>query len=66
MKRVQRPTNESNWLYKDTPDWGRLFVKEITLAPNDTEWAECIDADKVAWEEAHKVEEPEEPQEAEQ
>ena len=52
---------ENNWLYIDM-DNNRLFAKKVRLPANAPIWAECTEEEKLAWEEAHK---PEEPQEAE-
>lgn len=37
----------------------RNFVKSVYLGNNAEPWSECTDAEKTAWEEAHKVEQPE-------
>jgi len=57
--RIQQPSNGFDWLYKDEGEI-RLFAKEVSLPNNVADWAECTEADKEAWEEAHKVEEPQE------
>lgn len=46
----------SRWLYKDNGEY-RLFCKQVYHANNEV-WPECTDAEKQAWEEAHKPEEP--------
>ena len=51
-----------NWLYLEN-EYGRQFFKDAYLADNASEYPECSDAEKQAWEEAHK---PEEPQQAEE
>jgi hypothetical protein len=33
----------------------RNFVKSVYLGNNAEPWSECTDAEKTAWEEAHKV-----------
>jgi hypothetical protein len=35
----------------------RNFVKSVYLGATAEPWAECTEAEKLAWEEAHKVEE---------
>lgn len=39
----------------------RNFVKSVYLGNNAEPWEECSNEEKLAWEEAHKPEEPEEP-----
>ena len=58
----QTTTEPNNWLYIEDNN-GRQFFKEAYLADAQTEYPECTDAEKQAWEEAHK---PEEPQQAEE
>ena len=58
--REQTPKNPNNWLFRDTED-NRLFKKKVYLGKNDTEWDECTDEEKQAWEAEHPVPEPEEP-----
>lgn len=55
--REQTPKNPNNWLFRDTED-NRVFSKKIYLGKNDTEWDECTDEEKQAWEAAHPIEEP--------
>ena len=59
----QKPTNQSNWLFKDIQEGDRIFSKNVTIPIGQPEWEECTDAEKREWEEAHK---PEEPQQAEE
>lgn len=58
----QTTSNPDNWLYMEN-EYGRQFFKDAYLADNASEYLECTDAEKQAWEEAHK---PEEPQQAEE
>ena len=58
----QTTSNPDNWLYFEN-EYGRQFFKDAYLADNASEYHECTDAEKQAWEEAHK---PEEPQQAEE
>lgn len=58
----QTTSNPDNWLYLENK-YGRQFFKDAYLADNAIEYPECTDAEKQAWEEAHK---PEEPQQAEE
>lgn len=55
--RIQTPTTPDNWLFRDSED-NRLFKKKVYLGKNDTEWDECTDEEKQAWEAAHSIEEP--------
>ena len=57
----QTTSNPDNWLYMEN-EYGRQYFKDAYLADNASEYPECTDAEKQAWEEAHK---PEEPQQAE-
>ena len=59
--REQTPKNPDNWLFRDLSEDNRLFKKKVYLGKNDTEWEECTDEDKKAWEAAHPIEEPTEP-----
>lgn len=56
--REQRPKNPDNWLFRDTSEDNRLFKKKVYLGKNDTEWDECTNEEKLAWEAAHPIEEP--------
>ena len=58
----QTTSKTDNWLYMEN-EYGRQFFKDAYLADNASEYPECTDAEKQAWEEAHK---PEEPQQAEE
>ena len=55
-------SESTNWLYKQNDSDDRTFCKAVYHANSDV-WPECTDAEKQAWEEAHK---PEEPQQAEE
>lgn len=44
--------DEGHWLYQDQAEGFRYFTKKVYLGKNEEPWAECTDADKVAWEEA--------------
>ena len=59
--RTQIPTAPNEWLYQDRGE-DRYFTTFVHLGKEEPMWAECTEAEKFAWEEAHK---PEEPQEAE-
>lgn len=59
--RKQTPKNPDNWLFRDSSEDNRLFKKKVYLGKNDTEWDECTDEEKQAWEAEHPVPEPEEP-----
>lgn len=59
--KLQEVKDNKNWLYKKVDD-SYIFGKRVSLCNGDAEWEECTNEEKLAWEEAHK---PEEPQEAE-
>lgn len=59
--RKQEPTTPDNWLYRDLSVDNRVFSKIVYLGKNDTEWDECTNEDKEAWEAAHPIEDPTEP-----
>ena len=59
--RKQEPKNPNNWLYRDLSENNRVFSKVVYLGKNDTEWDECTNEEKEAWEAAHPIEEPAEP-----
>ena len=54
--RIQRPSVEGNWLYQDRGENDRYFTTIVYLGKHEPEWAECTDAEKIAWEEEHKPE----------
>lgn len=59
--RKQEPKNSNNWLFRDLAEDNRVFSKVVYLGKNDTEWDECTNEEKQAWETEHPVPEPEEP-----
>ena len=59
--RKQEPTTPDNWLYRDLSENNRVFSKVVYLGKNDTEWDECTNDEKLAWEAEHPVPEPTEP-----
>lgn len=59
--REQKPKNPDYWLYRDLSEDNRVFSKKVYLGKNDTEWDECTNKEKEAWEAAHPIEEPTEP-----
>ncbi len=56
--RIQQPSNGFDWLYKDEGE-NRLFAREVSLPNNVSDWNECTDAEKVAWEEEKRKEQEE-------
>lgn len=55
---TQYPTQPNTWLYRDEQDGTRTFT-DYVIRNNDTlSWNECTNEEKLAWEEAHKPEEP--------
>lgn len=62
--RKQTPTTPNEWLYLSSIEDGkesRNFVASVYLGANAEPWQECTNEEKLAWEEAHKQEEPIEP-----
>lgn len=59
--RTQTPTAPNEWLYQDRGENERYFTTFVHLGKEEPKWAECTEAEKLAWEEAHKPEEPLEP-----
>ena len=58
MKRFeQKPTPPNVWLFEDEGEY-RFFYKAITMPIGSPLLPECTDEEKLAWEEAHKVEQP--------
>jgi hypothetical protein len=47
--RKQTPTAPNEWLYEDNQD-GRFFCKEVYLGKHAEPWAECTEADRLAYE----------------
>ena len=56
--RKQEPKNPNNWLFRDLAEDNRVFSKVVYLGKNDTEWDECTNDEKLAWEAEHPVSEP--------
>lgn len=56
---IQTPDVEGNYLYKDDGE-NRIFVSQAKVPYGKPLWIECTEAEKLAWEEAHKPEEPKE------
>ena len=54
------PTPPAVWLWRDhAEDIKREFYPSVTIPSQDEPlWHECTDEEKLAWEEAHKPEEP--------
>ena len=59
---IQTPSIPSNWLHNNS-EKDRIFSKSICRPENTPAWPECTDAEKQAWEESHR---PDEPQQAEE
>lgn len=53
----QTTSKPDNWLYLEN-EYGRQFFKDAYLADNASEYPECTDAEKQAWERANRPEEP--------
>lgn len=51
----QKPTSGYDWLYEDRAENDRYFTDVVYLPEGTPLWSECTDAEKTAWEEAHKV-----------
>ena len=64
-KRVQTPTPPNEWCYQDQGENFRYFTKKVILGANAEPWAECTEADRLAYEEewaaSHPTEEVVEP-----
>lgn len=56
--RTQTPTAPNEWLYQDRGENDRYFTTFVHLGKGEPKWAECTNKAKLAWEEAHKQEEP--------
>lgn len=56
---VQKPKVDGNWLYHQESENERIFADYILIDEHAEPWAECTDAEKVAWEEAHPMPTPE-------
>ena len=59
--RLQEPSNPNNWLYEEVSSNERNFALNVYLGKDAEPWHECTNAEKIAWEEAHRVAEPIEP-----
>jgi hypothetical protein len=59
--RTQTPIAPNEWLYQDRGE-DRYFTTFVYLGKEEPKWAECTEAEKLAWEEAHKPEEVIEPE----
>jgi hypothetical protein len=57
--RKQTPTAPNEWLYEDNQD-GRFFCKEVYLGKHAEPWAECTEADRLAYEAEWAATHPEE------
>lgn len=53
--RTQTPIAPNQWLYQDRGE-DRYFTTFVHLGKEEPKWSECTEADKLAWEEAHKPE----------
>ena len=60
--RIQRPSQQGNWLFQEQDDKKRIFRDLVYLGITATEWAECTNEEKEAWEEEHKPIDPETPE----
>jgi hypothetical protein len=49
-KRVQTPTPPNEWCYQDQGENFRYFTKKVILGANAEPWAECTEADRLAYE----------------
>ena len=59
-KRVQTPTPPNEWCYQDQGENFRYFTKKVILGANAEPWAECTEADRLAYEEEWNATHPEE------
>lgn len=59
---IQTTSNPNNWLYQENGE-ARYFTDFVIRPINSEPWSECTSEEKLAWEEAHKVEEQLEAQE---
>lgn len=48
----KQTASEGCWLYQDQLGDMRYFTKFVYLAPKDTEWPECTEEERAAWQEA--------------
>jgi hypothetical protein len=49
-KRVQTPTPPNEWCYQDQGENFRYFTKKVILGATAEPWAECTEADRLAYE----------------
>lgn len=61
-KRVQTPTPPNEWCYQDQGENFRYFTKKVILGANAEPWAECTEADRLAYEEEWAAQHPESPE----
>jgi hypothetical protein len=59
-KRVQTPTPPNEWCYQDQGENFRYFTKKVILGANAEPWAECTEADRLAYEAEWAATHPEE------
>ena len=59
-KRVQTPTPPNEWLYQDQGENFRYFTKKVLLGAEAEPWAECTEADRLAYEAEWAEQHPEE------
>lgn len=57
--RTQTPTAPNEWLYQDRVD-DRYFTTFVHLGKEEPMWAECTEAERLAWETSHNQEKPQE------
>lgn len=57
--RKQEPSNPDNWLHDGAQDYTRIFSKLVYLGKDAEPWAECTEAERLAWIEQHPQPEPE-------
>jgi hypothetical protein len=58
-KRVQTPTPPNEWCYQDQGENFRYFTKKVILGANAEPWAECTEADRLAYEAEWAAQHPE-------
>ena len=54
----QYPTPPNEWLHDGAQDHTRIFTDYVIRNVDSEPWNECTNEEKLAWEEAHKPEEP--------
>lgn len=62
--RIQRPSQQGNWLFQEQEDKKRIFRDLVYLGITATEWTECTNDEKLKWEKENPtlVEDYEEPE----